>query len=509
MKIIEILRLTDLGYGQRDIGKSVGHGKSTVGEVQKRCREAGMTFEKAKTMTNTELQQLLYPDYMGKRYIKPDPDFEYIYNELVKHPNLNMRFLWEEYKIQDQNGLEYSQFCNRFISWKNESGKKVSMHQERDPGKELFVDWMGDKLSAVVDPTTGEVYDAHLFVAVLGNSGMPYVEAFPDEKIDKWLVAHRHAFEFYNGVPKILVPDNCKTATTKSHKYEPVLNQAYRELAEHYNVAVIPARVRKPQDKCLVEESIGWLETWLLGKLRKQTFFNFEELNSAIKTYMNELCHRSFQKREGSRMSVFKELDQPSLGSLPLVAYECWDALRRTVPDNYHVEYEGFYYSVPYTLYTKKVLVRATAKIIEVFDDNRLRVASHIRKYSGKRYVTDDEHMPENHRKYWEAKQFTGDRYLMWASNIGTNTHDVISTLLTSVKVEEQAYKGCMGILQFSKKYSPDRLEMACLKAKELNSCSYSTISNILKNGQDMTAASSTSKPTPIHENIRGSAYYG
>ncbi|MCG9968387.1 IS21 family transposase [Pelotomaculum terephthalicicum JT] len=510
VKILEILRLTENGHSQREISTSIGCARSTVGEVQRRCREIGLCYEKASVMTSEALQKLLYPASAGKKYIKPEPDYDYIYKELQKHPNLNLRFLWEEYKAQNPNGLEYSQFCERYNRWKGYSGKNLTMHQEREAGKELFVDWMGVTLPLIIDPSTGEICDAHFFVCTLGNSGYPYVEAFPDEKLDKWLLAHTHAFEYYGGVPRIVVPDNCKTAVTKPQHYDPVINPAYWELAKHYNVAVIPARIREPQDKAPVEEGVRWLETWLLGWLRNQQFFSFGELNSAIRYRLSELVRRPYQKRPGTRLSVFNELDRPKLRPLALSPFETADMKLRTVPDNYHVEYDGFYYSVPYTSYRQKVTIRATSTSIEVFDSNRIRIASHARRYCGKRYVTDPAHMPEHHRKYWDAKQFNGSRYRLWAENIGENTLYVIDKMLTAQKIEEQAYKSCMGLLQMSKKYSPERLETACTKAKAMNSCTYTTVANILKNGQDFVKpqVSAPQKATPSHENVRGAAYY-
>lgn len=508
VKIIEILRLTEQGFGQRDIANRAGCSKSTVGEIQKRGKEIGITYGKAAGMTQEELKKLVYPKAAGRVY-KQEPDFGAVHEGLRKNPHLNLRFLWEEYKSLHPDGLEYSWFCEKYSRWLDKSGDKVTMHQEREAGRELFVDWMGDTLPAVVDSATGKATDAHFFVCALGNSGYPYVEAFPDEKADKWLAAHIHAFEYYGGVPRVVVPDNCKTAVNSPRHYDPVLNPAYWELAKHYGVAVIPARVRQPQDKAAVEESVGWLETWLLGFLRNQQFFSFAELNLAIRDRVRELVRRDFQKRPGSRLSVFEEVDRPALRPLNPHRFETADMVFRRVPDNYHVEYDGFYYSVPYTLYRQKVTLRATASIIEIFDEGRVRTASHARRYAGPRYVTDPAHMPEKHRAYWESKQFNGARYRTWAASVGDSTHAVIDWMLTSQKVEEQAYKACMGILQMSKRYGDERLENACARALELHSYSYTTVSNILKNGTDLAGRVSPSpKPLPVHENVRGKEYY-
>lgn len=513
MTILEILRLAERGHSLREIAAGANCSRSTAGEVLRRCREANCSYEQAQGMTGESLRKLVYPAYTHRKPIKPEPDFGYIHAELKKHPHLNLQFLWEEYDKQQTeqgfSGLRYSQFCLRYRQWGQTAGKKVTMHQEREPGKELFVDWMGEKPLLVIDRATGEIQAAHFFVGTLGDSGYPYVEAFPDEKSDHWLQAHVHAFAHYGGIPRVIVPDNCKTAVKSPQRYDPVLNPAYRELAAHYEVAVIPARIREPQDKSAVEEGVRWLETWLLGWLRNQRFFSFGELNAAVRVRLEELIRRSYQKRSGTRLSVFEELDYPNLRPLPSAEFETATMVLRTVPDNYHVEYGGFYYSVPYTAYRQKVTLRVTATVIEVLNADRLRIASHPRRHGGKRYITIPDHMPMHHRAYWESNQYNGERYRHWAEQIGPDTFVVIDRMLTAQSAEEQAYKACMGLLQLSKKYSAERLEQACARAVALHSFTYTTVANILKNGQDLLwIDSAPPRVTPPHDNVRGADYY-
>jgi hypothetical protein len=251
----------------------------------------------------------------------------------------------------------------------------------------------------VTDAATGEVRTAHFFVAVLGYSCYPYAEAFPEEKMESWLTANIHALERFQGVPRVAVPDNTTTAVTKPHYYDPKLNEGYLSFAQHYGIAIVPARPYRPRDKSLAEGSVGWLETWLLEWLRDQQFFSFEELNRAIMQRLEALVRRAFQKRPGTRLSEFEEVDRPALRPLPPARYEIAQYVTRRVPDSYHVEYDGYYYSVPYTLFTQVVTIRATPTMIEAISSNRERVALHVRRYSGSRYVTEHEHMPERHRR--------------------------------------------------------------------------------------------------------------
>lgn len=500
MRIIELLRLWELGLTQREIADSVRCGKSTVGDIQHRCMNVGLTYDRASRMTNNELRELLYPDSYGRRASEAEPLWREIHNTVHSKSNRkNLRYVWEE---QYADAMSYSQFCRRYREWKDESGKKVVMAVEREPGRELFVDWAGDTLDCVVDESSGEVMTAHFFVTTLGDGSYPFVEAFPDEKEDKWLKGHVDALRWYGGIPKVIVPDNTKTAVTRARYYDPQINKAYWSFAQHYGVAVVPARIRKPRDKGAVESGVGWLERWLLEWLRGQVFYSFRELNAAVKKRVRELAAKPFQKRSGSRESVFLEVDRPALRPLPVQPYTYAEFIDRRVPDNYHVAWEGFYYSVPYTLYKHTVTLCISGNVIEILDENGDRVATHERRHTGSRYATIPEHMPPNHRHHAEFQGFDGRRYTDWARKIGENTYAVVAGLLKKQAVEEQAYRSCMGILQMSRTYGSERLEAACAAAMELGKPNYSTVRNLLRSLQN-----TASPATPEHENLRGNVW--
>jgi len=509
MKIIEMLKLSEMGLSQRQIAASAGCAKSTVGDALKQCREKGVSHEAASQMTDDELHKALYAQSEAKKRSYPEPDWKAIHEELVKHKNLNLQFMWEEYRAQYPNGLSYSRFCKHSRKYREATDRSVSLYNERRAGEIMEVDWMGDTLSCVYNDETGEATAAHFFVAILGYSGYPYVEAFPNEQEHNWIAGNVNALHYYGGTPRLITPDNCKTAVKTPKYYEPVINTAYWELAQHYEVAIIPARTRKPKDKPVVEQTVGWLETWLLGKLRNQKFFSFNELNKAIRKYLHELSRKPFQKREGSRWSDFQDIDKPALRPLPSQRYEIADIVSRRVGDNYHLEYENFYYSAPYTLHGEKVTLRATVSTIEIFDKNHLRMASHKRRYNASqgRYVSDEAHMPPNHKVVYLNRQFDGNRYRAWAKKIGESAYYIIDNLLAGGTVEEQGYKSCMGILQFSQAYGDAALEAACERARALGSCTYTTVKSIIKSTMPDTPRKNLSA-AQNHENIRGGGYY-
>lgn len=509
MKITEILRLREMELNLRDIASAVDCSKTTVGEILNRCKNCGLTYDEAIKLSADKINELIYPDSFGRKQSKDEPDWEAIYKRLTSGRRTNLFYLWDqEYRNENPDGYSYSYFCVKFNKWKEETGKEVVLPQERDPGKELFIDWIGDTLPCVVDYETGVIHEAHFFVTTLGDSSYPFVEAFPDETQINWNQAHIDAFEWYGGLPKILVPDNCKTAVIHTSLYNPEINQAYRDLARHYQVAIIPARVRKPRDKATVEAGVGWLETWLLEWLKDRIYYSFEALNADIRDRVSELAKRDFKHRPGSRESNFLALDKPALRPLPRDRFEYYETIPiKSVSNNYHVPCGGFYYSVPFSLYKKPVVMHVFAKKIEIFSVEGDRIAIHTRRYSGRRYITNESHMPSNHKAVREFNKYDGAHYRYRASSIGQDAYRFVDTLLKSAAFEEQAYKSCMAVINFSRTYGNIRVDNACKRAIDLNSVNYTTLKNILKNNQDKkpinAVQTDADTPTPEHENLR------
>lgn len=501
VKIREILRLRSLGMSNKQIARSCNCSRTTVIEMLKRADDAGLSWPQAEAIDDRMLKQSIYPGMEESAVKKPAPDFEYMNREL-KRSGVNMKLLWDEYKLEDPNGLQYSQYCERYRQWCRKNS--VTMHIQHKPGEKLFVDWAGDTME-VVNRLTGEKNKVYLFVCALGVSGYPYAEAFFNMGMASWIAAHVHAFEYYGGAPRILVPDNLKTGVEKAHNYDPVENRSYREMAEHYSTAIVPARIRRPKDKSKAENAVGDIETWVMAALRNRTFFSLSELNAAVLERLKAFSAKPFQKRFGSRESVFLEEDKPELTALPPYAYELGAWKTATVQMNYHIEAEKQFYSVPYTYAGQKVDVRISSSCVEVFKDN-IRICSHPRSF-GKPYgyITNTDHMPPHHKKYLE---WDGERFLSWADKIGPSARDVVQAILASRKVEQQAYRSCFGLLKLAERYSAARLEAACARAIELKSPSYTTVSNMLKTGMDRPNTQPSSRHLPAHGNIRGPEYY-
>jgi len=437
------------------------------------------------------------------------PDLEYVHQEMAKS-GVTLSLLWSEYcencKMEGSRPLMYTQFCYHYQQYATKNKATLRIHHK--PGDRMEVDWAGDT-AFIQDNISGKPIRVYVFVAVLSCSGYAYAEGFLSRNLESWILAHVHAYEFFQGVTRILTPDNLKTGVQKADWYSPLINKSYQEMAEYYGTAVIPTGVRKPTEKALVERTVGLLSTWIIAALRNRQFFCLYSLNQAIRTKLQEFNKKPFQKKEGCRESAFAE-EQPFLIPLPDKPFELSTWKIATVQLNYHIAADKMYYSVPYEYIKYKVDVRLTAGMVEIFCQNT-RIASHRRLYGHPgQYSTVNEHMPEKHRQY---TQWNAQRFIRWASDIGVFTLKAVKAIIGSRKVEEQSYKSCIALLKLADTYSVARLEAACEKALcYTKTPSYRSIRTILKTGSDrrtdQTTAISTENNTAFAF-TRGAAYYG
>jgi transposase len=415
---------------------------------------------------------------------------------------VTLSLLWVEYREAEPEGYSYSQFCHRYRMWSKRLNP--TMRQRHRAGEKLFIDYAGQTIP-VINPETGEAWQAQIFVAVLGASSYTYAEAHASQSLPHWIGAHVRALAFLGGVPEVLVPDNLKAGVKSPHLYEPDINPTYQEFAHHYGVAVVPTRARKPKDKAKVEVAVQVVERWILARLRNHTFFSLAELNQAIGELLQELNQQPMRHLEKSRQALFAELDQPVLASLPSQPYELATWTKVRVDIDYHVAFEKHHYSVPHTLIGKEVEVRATEKTIEIFYC-RQRQASHCRVSAPGRYSTQREHMPLAHQVMdgWSPEHFQRQ-----AEEIGPQTSRLVALILEGQRHPQQVYRTCSGILGLGKRYGHTRLEAACHRALSAGIRSYKGILNILQNRLDQLDV----EQPPLaslsdHTNIRGKTYY-
>lgn len=503
-KIREILRLRrEAGLSFRQISAGT---KVSLGAIQKLLSKAdalGVDWPLPPDMDDVRLARLFYPaadPTPSTRF--QEPDWTLLHQELQRK-GMTKQLAWEEYTARFPNRCySYSQYCERYRRWLKK--QKRSMRQLHKAGEKCFVDYCGPTVP-VVSPVTGEIRGAQVFVAVLGASNYTYAEATLSQALPDWLQSHVRTFEFFGGVPEMVIPDNLKSGVSKACRYDPELNPSYQQLAEHYQVAVLPARPYKPQDKAKAEVGVQIVERWILARLRHHTFFSLAELNQCIGGLLVELNHKPFKQLPGHRHDAFERLDKPALRPLPRQPYRYVAIKPVKVNIDYHVQYERHLYSAPHQYVGEQLELHAGDHLVELYFGQQL-VATHPRRRQPGT-TTDPAHMPQRHRKH---QQWTPGRLKQWAKDIGPDALHWVSQRLAEKAHAEQAYRVCLGLLNLSREYPASRLNATCRIANREGLIRLKQITSILRSNRDQLQ-----QDLPLvvdlpqdHENIRGPHHF-
>ena len=505
------MRLRGISYDDCCARYKVGH--STVTLIMSRYDRLGSSLEDLRAMAPSDVEAIFYPpENIRRKDESIMPDYGAIYDRITKSGSkANLYFMWLRYKKAHPTGYQYTQFCryyNEYVAL-HYGAKNLSMVVERVPGEKLYIDWIGDQPELLVDPATGALGKVHFFVTTLGVSSYIYAEAFLDEKLGSFIAGTVHALEFYNAVPKYLVPDNLRAAVTKHTKDELVLNSAYQDLENFYDVVVLPPPARKPTGKATVEGGVRWLETHLLEDLKDKVYYSLDDINRDVHLIVAGLNDRKMQKQSFSRKDAFERYDRPQMrsldnGSFALCEYKYFSK----VPNNYHLLYDGHYYSVMYTQYGQPVILKATMAEIRICDRNNKLLCAHRRSYTDfPKYITKPEHMKPKHQYYRDVNSKDGNYYRRWAASYGPYTAKMIDTVLLASEHEEQAYNSCNGMLHMCTNQSKLLVEEAAKLCVEGNVCRYSYFKKALDNLKN-GATTSKDQKLPEHKNLRGKEIY-
>lgn len=499
----EALRLEQTTtLSMRMIGRKLGMSHNTVRRYRDAVINQGVDWDTLKNMSDSEIESLL----KSKRCrvdTKRLPDWFYVHNEMQKM-HVTLQLLWEDYRlIEPETAYGYSQFA---YYYKKHVGKlDRSMRQTHRAGEIVFVDFAGRTIP-YIDANTGEACKAQVFVGVLGCSNYTFVCAIPSQKIRDWIDAHNRMYQFFGGVPQVVVPDNLKSAVIKAGS-EPILNRTYLEQSKHYGLVILPARVRKPQDKSKAEGGVLLASRWIMAKLRHHQFFSIEEINEAIAELLWQLNERPFKRLPGCRRSRFEELDKPLLSPLPGTPFEYaqWTAPSKIGPD-YHMHIMGHYYSVPEVLVGERVDARVSDNTVEIFYQGK-RVASHLRSDEVGGHTTLPEHQPKAHRLY---AQQSPERFIEWAKSIGAAAEAVIQHQFDGKPHPLLGLKACTSLKRLAKDYGQERFESACRRGQMIGSLTVKSIRSILQRG--LCELTDEHVPVqahlPFHKNVRGADYY-
>ena len=502
--IRSILRLMhEQGLSVRAISERLKISKTSVSTYLFRAREVGLSdwplppgYE-----DGAALERLLFHRVGRPPQDLNEPDWAMITREL-KRKGVTLTLLWQEYRTAHPDGYGYTWFCGRFAAFQRRTS--ATFRNRHEAGAVMQTDYAGQTMP-VIDPGTGVIGQAQIFVAVLGASSYTFAFASFSQKLPDWIEGQCRALSFFGGVAKAIVCDNLKSGVAKALWFEPTLNQTFAAMAEHYDTTILPTRSRKPRDKGKVEGAVLIVERWILARLRNRRFFSLADLNAAIAVLLDDLNNRPMRHIGKSRRELFEEIERAALAPLPPAPFEYAEWKSAKVHPDYHVEVDRTFYSVPYRLIGRRVDVRLTHRVVEIFNDYK-RIASHVRRSQRRGHVSVNEHMPKAHQRYANT---TPASLIRQATRIGPNTAVLVERMMRDRPHPEQGYRSAFGILSLARRYERQRLEAACERALIIKAISYSSVIAILKSGLDRARpAAAPVKPTPPHTNIRGGAYY-
>ena len=494
-----------LQRSHRQVVKALGVSLGKVSGAVARAAEVGLDADAIARLSDAELEAALYPKAVAA-CARPVPDCAALHIEL-RRPKVTLALLHVEFIERHADGVGYSAFCDRYRVWAKRSSPV--MRQIHVAGDKLFVDYAGMR-PRIVDPTTGEITEVELFVAVLGASNYTFAEATRSQQVPEFVGSLTRALTFIGGVPNAIVPDQLKSAVTKSCRYDPTIQRTTAELGRYYGTTILPARPQSPRDKAKVEGGVLIAERWLLARIRNETFTSLADLNARLAALTLDLNGRTMKAYKASRRDLFERLDKPALAALPATPFEpsTWKEVGLNV--DYHFVFEHHLYSAPYTLLIeeRRLWVRATATTVEAFDRDH-RVASHVRSYVHGTHTTVPEHMPSTHRAQAE---WTPTRILGWAGQeVGPNARSLCEAILRDRRHPEWGFRSCLGLLRLAKKYGNARVERASLRALYAGARSYRHVLTILQHNLDGAPLPEAEKPASqgeTHENVRGPDYY-
>jgi transposase len=488
-----------------EIARALQISKGSVHNILSRFMASGLTWPLEPGLSDCVLGERLYPaPALTHEASIVLPDVEYIDHELLRR-HVTLELLWREYHEAHPDGLSRASFY-RFCRQKRE--RQPQMKMEHKPGDKLFVDYSGDGLE-YINRFTGEIIPAELFVCAWGASSYSYAEATETQKAIDFTLSHVRAFEYFGGLPQALVPDNAKCAVKKPDRYEPDVAPLFQKMAQHYGIAVIPARIRKPRDKAVVESAVGFVQRYILGRLRNRRFFSLDEINQAIRIELEALNAEPMRGYGGkSRKERFEETERAVLRPLPEERFTISEVkLDARVAPNYHVVFGEHYYSVPHHLARKCVDIYLAGYIVEIYHEH-VHICRHRKAPADHAYSTIDSHMPANHRfvRGWSSEWFISK-----AEQIGQSTAALACAIMKRHRHPQQGFNSVMGILNLAKQYEPSRVERAAARALRLNALSYHSVKSILQRNLDKNEAAATQCVLPLltnHENIRGAHYF-
>ena len=477
-----IIKNYALSMSGGEIARQAGYSKSGVNDFLrafKKCED--LQYPLPTGITNYGIAMKVYGSVSGSGCRNENielPDYEEAAKLMATRKNMTLMFLWNRYKKKcEEEGArfyQYSQYCELYNKWCEENYETA--HFDAVIAQKMEVDFAGQTFT-MVDPVTGEIMTIVVFVAILPYSQYIYAEGMLSTKEPQWIDVNNHALDYFGGVPALVVCDNCKQAVIVNQDWiEPELNKDYADWADHYGTVILPAKVRKPKFKSSVENAVGILEKGFFHKLEERQYFSLEQFNQDLWKELETLNKEPFKKKEHNRYYYWEE-EKLELMPLPSTHYEYMERRTATVSSDFHVRFDNAYYSVDKAHLHKKVSIKASATVVRIYSLAGEFLCEWPRATRKGQWSTNPEHLPDNYKGF---TQWNGPYFIQKAQLIGKNTETVIRTILKSRTYEVQTYRMCIGILNFTKKYSNRALEECCKQAIELNKQKYTFIKNTI-----------------------------
>ena len=513
-QVRDVLQLYScINLSLRKIQSATGVAKSTSSDYIKRFKESRLSIEQIKILDDDVLRLKLFPEQTSAITVskKTIPDMNYIHQEmkLRKKTKVTLQLLWEEYRDSNLDGYSYTQF--RFYYRKYKQSLNPSMRQTHLAGEKLFVDYSGLTMP-IYDQRTGEVSKAQIFVAVMGASGYTFVHATHSQTMEDFIYSHVMCYNFFGGTPRVVVPDNLKSAIISNNKNGIVVNESYADLNRHYGVAIEPARPKKPKDKPKVEQGVQAIQRYILARFRHHRFFSVDELNDALSHLLDSYNNKVIKHLQKSRTELFQTIDQPYLFAMPMHNYVYKQFKIARVNQDYHITLEKCNYSVPYQYIKEEVEVRYSTQSVYIYHKHKL-IATHPRLRRVGDTSTLHEHMPSHHQYIHE--KMNPSRLRAWAKNIGEFSCVFVEDAFDEVEYNPQAYRKISAVLSLAKLYGNAELELALMYAVKMNTITTKSIKSILdkklylqKSVNNNPTSSTQQSLFNTHANIRGANEY-
>lgn len=503
----QILRLYIHGTPLLRIATAVGASRNTVKRYLRQFDALHLSTEALLEMDDEQLCAVLQgkPPVDNPRVDALEALFPFFEKELAR-TGINRMVLWGEYKRRFPEGYNYSRFCDHFRQWRAQ--RQGTLHQEHEPGRELYMDFAGKPLF-VTDRSTGAMEPVEVFVASLGYSHYTYVEAIPSQRKEDFLCAVANALEYFGGVSRLWIPDNMKSAVSRADNYEAQVNRDLIDMSNHYGATVLPTRSRKPRDKAIVEKAVSMVYSRIHAPLRNDVHQSLAALNRAIRDRLVPYNEQPFQKRPGSRRLDYEQVEKPQLLPLPAERFELLTRKEVKVQKMGHVciHEDMHYYSVPYRYIGRKVRLVYSARHVSVYCEHE-RIAYHPRILRRHGYTTLKEHLSSTHRF---VSDWSPERFISWGEGMSPIVGQYVVRVFEMFNYPEQAYKSCLGILSLERKVGRERLVRAVERASHFGAYGYSTVRNILKAGLETEGFGDETEKRqslPGHANIRGPEAY-